>query len=352
MKQILIVDNNLIILQQISVCLEDKYNVMLAKSGAQALSICARETPDLILLDIEMPVMDGFETIANLKRDPALSQIPAIFLTASHDTTTEVRALQMGAVDFITKPVEKSILLHRIELHLELNEYQINLKQAIKELENNIVVSFADLVECKDNNAGGHVLRTSKYVGVLGRELIDRRMYTDELDESELKLMVQAAPFHDIGKIGVSDVILLKPGALTDEEYNAVKQHSLIGARVLSKIYERTPSQAYLKYAIQMAEGHHEKFDGSGYPYGLKGDEIQLCCRIMSVVNVYDACMTDKIYRRAMCHEDAMEIIRTGKGIEFDPAIANVLESISDELTTMDIKHEALLGNWARVEAR
>jgi putative two-component system response regulator len=349
MKQILIVDDNLIILQQISVCLEGKYNVMLAKSGAQALSICEREIPDLILLDIEMPTMDGFEIIDNLKKNAPLRHIPVIFLTASHDTATESRALQAGAVDFITKPVEKSILLHRIELHLDLNDYQINLKKSIKELENNIVLSFADLVECKDNNVGGHVLRTSKYLDVLVRELIDRGMFPEELNPNELKLMVQATPFHDIGKIGISDVMLLKPDKLTDEEYRVVKQHTVIGARVLSKIYERTPSQNYLKYAILMAEGHHERYDGTGYPYGLKGDEIPLCCRIISVVNVYDACKTERVYRRAMDHKGAINVIIEGRDTEFDPLIADVAASISDELAMIDIKRGTLLGNWAKV---
>ncbi|MDR3255353.1 MAG: response regulator [Synergistaceae bacterium] len=352
MKQILIVDDNLIILQQIGVCLEGKYNVMLAKSGAQALSICEREIPDLILLDIEMPVMDGFETIECLKCNGILRHIPVIFLTASHDITTETRALRMGAVDFITKPVEKSILLHRIELHLELNDYQLNLKKSIKDLEDNIVLSFADLVECKDSNAGGHVLRTSRYLGVLGREMIDRGMFPEELTEDALKLMVQAAPFHDIGKIGISDVILLKPGELSDDEYRVVKQHTVIGSRVLSKIYERTMSQNYLKYASLMAEGHHERYDGTGYPYGLKGNEIPLCCRIISVVNVYDACKTDRVYRRAMDHKGAINVISMGRGTEFDPLIAEVAESIAGTLAAIDIKQGTLLGSWAKVGAR
>ncbi|MDR3331210.1 MAG: response regulator [Synergistaceae bacterium] len=171
MKQIMVVDDNLMNLRQISALLEGEYSVMLAKSGAQALSICRREIPDLILMDIEMPAMDGFAAIEQLRQSDALSQVPVIFLTANHDVAAEVRGLESGAIDFITKPVEKSILLHRIRIHLELQDYQTDLEETLDKLEKSIVVSFADLVECKNDNTGGHVLRTSKYVEMIGREV-------------------------------------------------------------------------------------------------------------------------------------------------------------------------------------
>jgi putative two-component system response regulator len=158
--------------------------------------------------------------------------------------------------------------------------------------------------------------------------------------------MVQATPFHDIGKIGVSDVILLKRGPLNEDEYAIAKKHAEIGARILSKIYERTPSQAYLKYAIMMAEGHHERWDGSGYPNGLKGEEIPLCCRIMAVANVYDACLTDRVYRKALSREEAMKVILDGSGISFDPRVAEIMDSSRERLNELDVEVRQMLKSW------
>jgi putative two-component system response regulator len=328
-KQILVVDDNIASLKQIGAQLGSHYEVSLAKSGALALQICRQERPDLILLDVEMPDMDGFETIAELKKIPAMEGVPIIFLTGSLDSETEVRALEAGAVDFITKPAERDILRHRMGLHLELRDYQTNLERIRTELQNGIVAAFADLVECKDGNTGPHVLRTGKNVELLGRELLRVSAFPGELTPENLELMVQAAPFHDLGKIGVSDVILQKPDRLSPSEYEEIKKHTVIGARILKNIYTRTNGQHYLKFAYMMAEGHHERYDGSGYPYGLKGGETPLCCRILAVANVYDACRTDRLYRPAMNHEQAMRTIVEGRGTEFDPIIIDVFKKIT-----------------------
>jgi putative two-component system response regulator len=335
MKRILVVDDNMASLKQIGAQLSGSYQISLSKSGPQAVKICGQTHPDLVLLDIEMPEMDGFQINAALKGDPELCRIPVIFLTGSHDASTEVRALKSGAVDYITKPAEKNILLHRLELHLKLTDYQTNLENTVRELEDSIVVSFADLVECKNDNTGGHVLRTSKYVAALGAALLKRGLFPGELNEDITRMITRAAPFHDIGKIGVSDVILLKPGPLTDDEYEVAKKHTVIGARVLLNIYERTPTQHYLKYAATMAEGHHERYDGAGYPRGLSGDDIPLCSRIMSVANVYDACLTDRVYCKARSAEEAIGVIRDGAGSRFDPVIAGVFEEIHPDFPNM-----------------
>jgi putative two-component system response regulator len=342
-KQILVVDDNLASLKQISAQLASRYEVSLAKSGAMALRICGREKPDLILLDVEMPEMDGFETIALLKEDPGLSPIPVIFLTGNHDAATEIRALESGAMDFIAKPANKDILLHRLELHLQFAAYQSSLENTVKELENSIVTSFAELVECKDDNAGTHVLRTGKYVDILGRKLLEAGTFGDELTGAELDLIVRAAPFHDIGKIGISDTLLLKKDALTEEEYKLVKRHTLIGARFLAAVYARTPEQHYLKFARLIAEGHHERFDGRGYPRGLAGDAIPLCARIMAVANVYDGCITDKVYRKALSHEEACRVIVDGKGSWFDPRIVDAFEGMKEEFARLRVSVEPLV---------
>jgi putative two-component system response regulator len=342
-KQILVVDDNITSLKQIGVQLASHYEVSLAKSGALALQICKQEKPDLILLDVEMPDMDGFQTIARIKKDPGLKPIPVIFLTGNRDTATELRALESGAMDFITKPANKDILFHRLELHLQFAAYQSSLENTVRELQNSIVTSFAELIECKDDNAGTHVLRTGKYVEILGRELLKAGVFTEELSGENLDLMVRAAPFHDIGKIGISDTLLLKEGALTAEEYGEVKKHTLIGARFLQSIYERTPEEHYLQFAKLIAESHHEKYDGTGYPHGLAGNDVPLCARIMTVANVYDGCITDRVYRKALSHEEACRIILDGKGTWFDPRIVDAFERVMDQFARLKVSVEPLV---------
>ncbi|MDR2442439.1 MAG: response regulator [Deltaproteobacteria bacterium] len=329
MKLILVVDDNVASLKQIGALLADHYDFSLTKSGSEAIAFCEREVPDLVLLDVNMPEMDGFETIARLKKIPSMARVPIIFLTGNINSETEILALEAGAVDYITKPAEKDILRHRMELHLELHEYQTDLENTRKELQNGIVASFADLVECKDCNTGNHVFRTSKLFELLGNELIKTGEFSGELSAENLEIMVQGAPFHDIGKIGISDVILQKPSSLTPDEFEVVKKHPVIGAKVLENIYKRTPDQDYLKYAYLMAGGHHERYDGSGYPDGLVGTNTPLCCRLLSVVNVYDACRGHRLYRPAMDHQTAMAIILEGRGTKFDPTITDVFRSIS-----------------------
>jgi putative two-component system response regulator len=342
-KQILVVDDNISRLKQIGAQLTSHYEVSLAKSGALALQICKQERPDLILLDVEMPEMDGFQTLSRLKEDPALSPIPVIFLTGNRDTETEIKALESGAMDFITKPANKDILFHRLELHLQFAAYQSSLENTVRELQNSIVTSFAELIECKDDNAGTHVLRTGKYVEILGCELLRAGIFADELSGENLDLIVRAAPFHDIGKIGVSDTLLLKEGALSPEEYAEVKKHTLIGARFLDAVYERTPEEHYLQFAKLIAESHHEKYDGTGYPHGLAGDNIPLCARIMTVANVYDGCVTERVYRKALSREEACRIILDGKGTWFDPRIVDAFEGVMDRFARLKVSVEPLV---------
>jgi putative two-component system response regulator len=328
----MVVDDNLVNLKYIDTQLSGNYHVILAKSGEQALGICGREKPDLILLDIEMPGMDGFEMITRLKQDTYLHHIPVIFLTADHNVQTEARGLTSGAVDFITKPFEKNILLHRLEIHLRFSEYQLHLEGIVKELSDSLSSSFSELVECRDANTGGHVVRTSRYVELIGAELKNRGLFGSELSDQQLAMMVRAAPLHDIGKISISDVILRKPGGLSAEEFSVMKTHAMLGAQILHGMYKRTPTQRYLQYAIMIAEGHHEKYDGTGYPRGISGDAIPLGARLMAVADVYDALVDDRVYRKAMSHEEAYDIIMKGKGSHFDPRIIDAFDSISAEI--------------------
>jgi putative two-component system response regulator len=334
-KSILIVDDNLVSLKQIFVQLSETYEVSLAKSGELALQICLNEPPDLILLDVEMPGMDGFQTITRLKEDPHLRQIPVIFLTSSHDTATEVKCLESGAMDFIAKPANADILRHRIELHLQFSTYQQHLENMVKELEDNIGISFAELLDCKDFNGASHILCTGEYAGILAQEAFESGIFADEITTEYVDMIKRAAPFHDIGKIGVSDIILLKRASLTKEEYYEIRKHTIIGGQVLKHIYDRSPNQDYLKMAMTIAEGHHEHYDGTGYPQGYKGDDIPLCCRIMAIANVYTACITDRIYRKKLSHEETCQIIRDGRGTEFDPRIVDMFERVQDKFVSV-----------------
>jgi putative two-component system response regulator len=323
MQEILIVDDNLAILKQISSMLEGKYEYTLAKSGNQALLICAQEPPDLILLDVEMPGMNGFETMTKLKENPSLNSIPVIFVTASWDTATEVAGFKLGARDFVKKPVVQSVLLHRLELHLKISSYQSTLADSVKTLADSLATSISDLIECRDCNTGGHVIRTSKFFKLLGRDLMQRKVFQGQILEDDLNMMVRAAPLHDVGKISISDTVLLKPGKLTDEEFKIMKTHSEIGATIVEQMYKRTPTQRYLKYANQIAFSHHERYDGKGYPAGLKAETIPLSGRIMAVADVYDAVASDRVYRKSLSPDEVFKIIVDGRGTQFDPYVVD-----------------------------
>jgi putative two-component system response regulator len=341
LKRILIADDDLALLKQVSNFLSGQYTLILSKTGALALRICEQEAPDLLLLDIDMPDMSGFTVMEKLKA-ASLSHIPVIVLTGDRTVEAEIQALEAGAVDFICKPVHQSVLLHRIALHIQLAACRTQLEQTIQDLENSIIISFAELIECKDRHIGAHLMRTSRYMEIIGNAFVKAGLFPDELSESSVRMMARAMPFHDIGKIGVSDVFLHKTDSLTKAEYDAVKQHTLVGGRIISDLYKRIPTRHYLKYAQLIAQGHHEHYDGGGYPFGLAGDNIPLCSRIAAVVNVYDGCRTPRPYRRAMDHEDACKVIEKGAGSQFDPRIVQIFNSIKDDLADQNYKLQPL----------
>lgn len=332
MKNILVVDDNTASLRQIAAQLGTHYDIRPVKSGALALQACIQEKPDLILLDIEMPGMDGFETLARLRRNPWLESVPVIFLSGNNDAATEVRGLEAGARDFIAKPVEKNILLHRVELHLGFATYQKQLAKRVRETADSIATSFAELIEWRDVDTGEHVVRTSRYVDLLGQELMRKGLFQEELTEDTLRLYVRAAPLHDIGKIAISDSILLKPDRLCDEEFSVMKRHASIGADILGHMYARTPALLYLRYAEMIAGSHHERYDGKGYPNCLAGDDIPLCGRIMVVADTYDALVSDRVYRKGIDKGEARAVITAGKGTQFDPRLVEAFEAICHDL--------------------
>ena len=329
---VLVVDDDQWSLERIYRQLQGDYRVILATSGEQALKVCSKMRPDLILLDIDLPDMGGFEVLERLGKRAASSTIPVIFLSTSNDTETEIRGFERGASDFIVKPVDKSILLHRVGHHLRFYNYQHMLEENVRDLESGIVLGFAEIVEFRDADTGGHVGRSSRYVQLLGETLRKQsESLGDALSETNLDMIVRAAPLHDIGKIGIRDQILLKPGPLSESEFEAMKTHATLGGEILRRMYWRTPTQHYLKFAIQIAESHHERFDGSGYPKGLRGEEIPLCARIMAVADVYDAVTDNRCYRQGLSHEQTRQIIVSGAGTHFDPRLVDAFLEIETQ---------------------
>jgi len=335
---IVMVDDDLTNLNVARNNLSGVYSIVTVPSGAKLFSLLDKISPALILLDIEMPEMNGYEVIKKLKANGSTAHIPVIFLTAKIDPASEIEGLSLGAVDYITKPFSRDLLIKRINLHLliekqkkELLNYNLSLEsevgkqtQAVMELQNAIIQIIAELVECRDSVTGGHIGRTQYYINILVDFLVEHDVYADELSTWDTNLFAMSSQLHDVGKITIRDDILMKPGKLTDDEFEEIKSHTISGVDIIKRIEENTTESEFLMYAAALAGSHHEKWDGTGYPYGLKGAEIPLQGRIMALVDVYDALTNDRPYKEAFTHEDAVEIIRDSNGTHFDPLITNV----------------------------
>jgi putative two-component system response regulator len=348
-KTIFLVDDSVTNLTVGRNALAGHYNVSTINSGERLLKMLEKSIPDLILLDIEMPDIDGYDAIKVIKSKRETEHIPVIFLTAKNDAEGELEGLSLGAVDYITKPFSPPLLLKRIGMHLELLEYNNCLQDMVEaktksvvDLQNAILKTMAELVECRDDITGGHIERTTSYLAVLLDAVMMLGLYEKEMEAWDLKLVLQSAQLHDVGKIAVRDSVLQKPGKLTDEEFDEIKKHALFGEEVIEKIKKKTPEQAFLEHAGIFAGTHHEKWDGSGYPRGLKGEEIPLQGRLMAIADVYDALVSDRPYKKAFTHEQATDIISKGSGNHFEPVLVDVFLKIADEFNEIKktFKHE------------
>jgi putative two-component system response regulator len=294
--------------------------------------------PELILLDVDMPEMDGFEAINILKEHHDTRDIPVIFLTAMEESTYELKGLQLGAVDYITKPFSPPLLRKRVALHLLLENQKIELKnyndnlqdmvetktKTIVKLQNKILAAMAEMVESRDGSAGVHIANTQRYLRIFLNEVIKAGIFSEQSSTWDVDLLVQSSQLHDVGKISISDDILKKPGRLNNEEFAAMQQHVRIGVGFLERLEDGEEDSRFLQYAKTFTAFHHEKWDGSGYPYGLAGGDIPLLGRIMAIVDEYDALTSDRPYKKALSHEDAVNIILAGMGTNFDPLLAEV----------------------------
>lgn len=347
---ILVVDDdsaNLAIAHKI---LGKEFRMAAANSGMATLKYLEKNRPALILLDINMPDMDGFETFEKMKQAEACHNIPVIFLTAETGAETEAKCFQAGAVDFVGKPFVADVLLGRVRRTLELEKYRNHLEDVVKEqaaqieektkriteMQEQTIIGMANLIESRDGSTGAHVKNTQKYVHLLTAELLKRGMFADVLSDDYVVSICKAAPLHDIGKIKIPDGILQKPAKLSDEEFAAMKQHTVYSGGIIKDILGSLSDARHVEIAKDIAMYHHERWDGKGYPKGLKGDEIPLCARIMAVADVFDALCSERCYKPPMRPiEKVLEILENGKGTQFDAAIVDVFLDMKPILTKM-----------------
>lgn len=350
---VLIVDDiadDILVLEEI---LKDEYEVRSVTGGEDALAIARGDNPpDLILLDILMPVMDGYETCRRLKQDAETGSIPIIFLTAKTGPVNERLGFDLGAEDYISKPPSPPIVSARIKTHLRLkntrdflqdkNEYlerEVSRRtQEIALIQDVTMIALGSLAETRDNETGNHIRRTQNYIRVLATKLVEHPRYKDQLSRETIDRLYKSAPLHDIGKVGIPDYILKKPEKLNREEFEIMKTHTTIGHDAILAAERSLGSHtSFLSLARDMAWAHHEKWDGSGYPRGLKEDAIPLAGRLMAIPDVYDALISKRAYKDAYSHEDSVELIRQGIGTHFDPYIALAFLEISDRFRDISI---------------
>lgn len=344
---ILVVDDdktNLSLAQRI---LGPQYRIAASNSGQAALKYLENHRPDLILLDINMPDMDGFEVMERLRSNAHTKSIPVIFLTADSLAETEVRCFRMGATDFVAKPFVPDILLSRVSKTIELDQYRHNLENMVNaqaqkimedsmrlgRIQDSVVIGMANLIESRDGSTGKHVKNTQNYVRMIATELLSRGHFTKELTPAYIEDLCKAAPLHDVGKIKIPDAILQKPGRLTPEEFETMKLHTTHSGKIIQTIIGDIEDGPYVRLVEDIALYHHERWDGTGYPAGLTGTSIPLSARIMAVADVFDALYEERCYKPPVRPiERIMQIMSEGRGTQFDPVILDVFMDMLPQL--------------------
>ncbi|MDE1950888.1 MAG: response regulator [Burkholderiales bacterium] len=343
LETILVVDDLATNIEVIGGLLQDQgYRVLAAADGESALRYAARSpAPDLVLLDVVMPGIDGYEVLRRLREAPASAQIPVVFLTALGEAADEERGLALGAADYVTKPIRPAILLARVRTQLDaaysrrvlrdqnaMLEAEVRRRMAENELIQTVAVrALAHLAETRDPETGNPLLRTPAYVQTLAIDLQGHPVHRTLLTDRYIELLARSAPLHDIGKVGIPDHILLKPGKLDGDEWKIMQTHAALGARAIEQA-EADAAQPidFLATAKEIAHWHHERWDGSGYPDRLRGEAIPLSARLMALADVFDALISPRVYKAPMSCEAAREIIREGRGSHFDPAVHDAFE--------------------------
>lgn len=348
---VLVVDDTPDNLSLMSGLLKDLYKVKVANNGEKAIKISESDNPpDLILLDIMMPGLSGYDVCQYLKANRATRDIPIIFLTAMTATEDEKRGLEMGAVDYITKPVSPPIVMARVATQLKIKAAADFLKDKNQYLEKEVekrtrelaaiqdvtILAMASLAETRDNDTGNHIRRTQFYVKALAERLQEHPRFSSYLCKQTIDMIFKSAPLHDIGKVGIPDRILLKPGRFEPEEFEIMKTHTTLGRDAIQHAESQLGMDVeFLRLAKEIAYSHQEKWDGSGYPEGTGGDDIPISARLMAVADVYDALISRRVYKEGMPHEQAVQIIAQGKGNHFDPDIVDAFLEIVDEFKSI-----------------
>jgi putative two-component system response regulator len=344
---ILVVDDTPDNLTLMAALLKDDYRVKVAHNGERALRLAqGSDPPALVLLDIMMPGMDGYEVCRRLKADPVTESIPIIFLTARSEAEDETRGLSMGAVDYIVKPISPPVVMARIRTQLmlksasdflrgksDLLESEVARRTAeIQDLQDAMVLSMASLAETRDNETGNHLRRTQHYVKRLAQQLRLNPRFAEELDDRCIDLLFKSAPLHDIGKVGIPDSILLKPSRLDPAEFEIMKTHTTLGRDAIAHAEQALGHEVpFLRFAKEIALSHQEKWDGSGYPEALVGEAIPLSARLMALADVYDALISKRVYKPAFSHEESVRMILQGSGTHFDPDVAQAFEAVQED---------------------
>ncbi len=348
---VMIVDDEPTILTSTSKLLTPYYMVRVANSGERALQVAQTEpVPDLILLDVRMADIDGYSVLKQLKENLMTRDIPVIFVTAMESTEDETKGLEFGAVDYITKPIRPAILLARVRTQLMLKQasdflhdkndfLEAEVTRRMKEnqiIQNVSIRSLAHLAETRDPETGEHILRTQAYIKTLGLRLKKHPRFKAKLTDHFIDLLTRSAPLHDIGKVGIPDHVLLKPGKLTADEWAIMKTHAEMGAKAIQQAEQDVDQPVeFLVLAKEIAHWHHERWDGSGYPDGLAGDDIPVSARLMALSDVFDALISPRVYKPAMPYAKARDIIVSERGRHFDPDVVDAFVESYDQFTSI-----------------
>jgi putative two-component system response regulator len=314
-------------------------------SGRLAIEAAVADPPDLVLLDARMPGMSGVEVCRWLKQDERLRSIPVIFLSGNAGTDDKVEAFRVGAVDYVTKPFQDQEVLSRIKTHMRLRRLQVELASHNVQLEEFIaeqvravtasqlatIFALAKLAEARDDDTGQHIERVQTFSKVLAEKMREMRLHAAHLTTAFIEHLYQTASLHDIGKVGTPDAVLLKPGKLTAEEFYEMKKHCALGASTLATVLERHPENQFIRMGVDVARSHHEKWDGGGYPDGLKGEAIPLSARIVALADVYDALTSNRCYRPAIGHEEVCRMVQAGRGTHFDPDVVTAFGTLEGQ---------------------
>lgn len=344
---ILVVDDSAENLSLMSSLLKGTYRLKVANSGEKALAYARSDPrPDIVLLDIMMPGMSGYEVLQALKSDDATRYIPVIFLTAMSSADDERRGLELGAADYISKPISPATMMARVRTQLEnkqmadfMRDQNVFLDKEVQRrgrelaaIQDVTILAMASLAETRDSDTGNHIRRTQHYVKVLAEKLSDHPRFGHFLTPANIDMLYKSAPLHDIGKVGIPDRILLKPGRFTPDEFEIMKTHTTLGRDAIAAAEKQLGMEVdFLRYAKEIAYGHQEKWDGSGYPLGLQGDAIPISARLMAVADVYDALISRRVYKEGMPHTRAVGIILEGRGTHFDADMVDAFIELQDE---------------------